>query len=206
MIRVVLAEDHNALIDGIKLFLQYEDDIEVIGFANDGEELLKLVKLKRPHVVITDIRMPKKDGIQATKEILAFDHNIKVIAFTMFDQDEAVSQMLEAGAKGYILKNSSLKDLLNSIRTVYSGKTYFDSAIIVSEIDSTKKTTGILTKRQIEILKLVARGKTNQEIADELFIGKTTVETHRKNMIQKLGLKGAGELLRYAMEKKYRFE
>ncbi len=205
MIRVALAEDHNALIDGIKLFLQYEDDIEVVGFANDGDQLCKLVKLKRPHVVITDIRMPIKDGIQATKEILAFDRHIKVIAFTMFDQDDAISQMLEAGAKGYILKNSNLKDLLESIRTVYNGETYFDRNIVLPDCTSSKKSKGVLTKRQIEILKLVARGKTNQEIADQLFIGKTTVETHRKNMIRKLNLKGSGELLRYALESKYNF-
>jgi len=205
MIRVALAEDHNALIDGVKLFLQYEDDIEVVGFANNGEELLKLVQLKRPHVVITDIRMPVKDGIQATKEILKFDHHIKVIAFTMFDQDEAVLQMLEAGARGYLLKNSQLKDLLESIRAVYTGNTYYDPNIVIPDKCTPKKTKGLLTKRQIEILKLVAQGKTNQEIADQLFIGKTTVETHRKNMIRKLELSGAGELLRYALESKYNF-
>ncbi|WP_149274966.1 response regulator transcription factor [Pareuzebyella sediminis] len=205
MIRVALAEDHNALIDGVKLFLQYEDDIEVVGFANDGEELLKLVQLKRPHVVITDIRMPIKDGIQATKEILKFDHHIKVIAFTMFDQDEAVTQMLDAGARGYLLKNSKLKDLLESIRTVFTGGTYYDPNIVIPDKSTPKKKKGLLTKRQIEILSLVASGKTNQEIADLLFIGKTTVETHRKNMIRKLGLSGVGELLRYAVEKKYEF-
>lgn len=205
MIRIALAEDHNALIDGIILFLKHVDDIEVVGYVNNGEDLLELVKLRRPNVVITDIRMPVKDGIQATKEILAFDHHIKVIAFTMFDQDEAVSQMLDAGAKGYLLKNSNLQELLRSVRTVYYGKTYYDSKLIIPQIDISKKSKGFLTKRQTEILKLVALGKTNQEIADTLYIGKATVETHRKNMIRKLKLKGAGELLRYALESKYNF-
>ncbi|MEO0571709.1 MAG: response regulator transcription factor [Bacteroidota bacterium] len=205
MIRLALAEDHNALIDGIKLFLEYEDDIEFVGFANNGKELLELVRLKRPHVVITDIRMPIIDGITATKEILKIEPYTKVIAFTMFDQDEAVEQMIKAGAKGYILKNSSLKELLEAIRIVNAGGTYYDSNILIPHSSSKKKSKGTLTKRQIEILKLVALGRTNQEIADELFIGKTTVETHRKNMIRKLHLKGAGELLRFALEKKYRF-
>nr|WP_299344194.1 response regulator transcription factor [Allomuricauda sp.] len=205
MIRLALAEDHNALIDGIKLFLEFEDDIEFVGFANNGKKLCDLVRLKRPHVVITDIRMPVKDGISATKEILEFYPHTKIIAFTMFDQDEAVSQMLQAGAKGYILKNSSLKELLRAVRAVYQGEVYYDPGIVISDKPLPPKSKGTLTRRQIEILKLVALGKTNQEIADKLFIGKTTVETHRKNMIRKLNLKGAGELLRFALEKKYNF-
>ncbi|MBA4053135.1 MAG: DNA-binding response regulator [Marivirga sp.] len=203
MIRLAVAEDHNALIDGIKLFLESEDDIQFVGYANNGLELCDLVKRKNPDVVITDIRMPVMDGITATKLILKTDPGTKVIAFTMFDQDEAVQQMLEAGARGYILKNSSLKELLFAIRTVYKGNNYYDPGIVVSE--STTKSKGPLSKRQIEILKLIALGKTNQEIADQLFIGKTTVETHRKNMIRILNLKGAGELLRYALESKYKF-
>lgn len=205
MIRLAIAEDHISLIDGIKLFLKYEEDIEIVGFANNGQELYDLVKLKRPNMVITDIRMPIMDGITLTKEILAFDHHIKVIAFTMFDQEEAVSQMIKAGAKGYILKNSSLDQLLLAVKKVYDGETYYDPDLVMPDLESDKRTKGVLTKRQIEILKLVALGKTNQEIADELIIGKATVETHRKNMIRKLNLKGAGELLRYALESKYNF-
>ena len=205
MIRLVIAEDHNALIDGIKSFLEYEEDISFLGFANNGENLCKLVDKKRPDVVITDIRMPIMDGIAATKRILKTAPETKVIAFTMFDQDEAVKQMLQAGAKGYILKNSSLKELLAAIRAVYNGNCYYDPNIQGVKTDEKPINKGILTKRQIEILKLIAQGKTNPEIADLLFIGKTTVETHRKNMIQKLNLHGAGELLRYALESKYDF-
>ncbi|WP_340063276.1 response regulator transcription factor [Ascidiimonas aurantiaca] len=206
MIRLAICEDHNALIDGIKLFLEYEEDIEVIGFANNGKELLDLVKRKSPHVVISDIRMPVIDGITATTQIKMEYPNVKVIAFTMFDQEEAVEQMLEAGASGYILKNSSLQELLVAIRTVASGKTYFDPQLTFSrqKKPATKGKT-VLTRRQIEILKLIAKGKTNNEIADILFIGRTTVETHRKNMIRVLGLQGSGELLRYAIERKYDF-
>jgi two-component system, NarL family, response regulator NreC len=205
MIRLAIAEDHNALIDGIKLFVEYEKDIQFVGFANNGQDLCELVRAKRPNVVITDIRMPVMDGITATKHILKIDPSMKVIAFTMFDQDDAVQQMLNAGAKGYILKNSSLKELLFAIRSVFQGNVYYDPNILISDGKKISKSKGPLSKRQIEILKLVALGKTNQEIADELFIGKTTVETHRKNMIRILNLKGAGELLRYALESKYKF-
>lgn len=205
MIRLAIAEDHLALIDGIRIFFEYEEDIEFVGFAQNGQELCELAKRKRPNLIITDIRMPVMDGIEATRKILKNYPEIKIIAFTMFDQDAAVSQMLKAGAKGYILKNSSLKELLFALRQVHKGETYYDPNITLVSSGETSKTKGVLTKRQQEILKLIAKGKTNQEIAERLFIGKTTVETHRKNMIRKLNLHGAGELLRYALEKKYDF-
>ncbi len=204
MITIVLAEDHNALIDGIKLYVEYIEDIAFLGYANNGKDLLDLVERKHPNVVITDIRMPIMDGIEATRIITKKYPTIKVIAFTMFDQDEAVHEMVQAGAKGYILKNSSLIELVNAIRLVANGEEYYDASITVNTTAKTTKDNP-LTRRQIDILKLIALGKTNQEIGEILFIGKTTVETHRKNMIQALNLHGAGELLRYALEKKYEF-
>lgn len=204
MIRLAIAEDHQALIDGIELLLKYEEDISIIGTANNGEELLDIVKLKEPHVVLTDIRMPKMDGIAVTKAIKQQFPHIKVIAFTMFDQSDAVQQMLAAGASGYLLKNSALTEVLEAIHTVYKGNNYFDANINIEATNQNKK-KGVLTKRQIEILELVAQGKTSREIADQLFIGTHTVDTHRKNMIRILGLKGKGELMRYALEKKYKF-
>lgn len=207
MIRVAIAEDHQALIDGIKLLLEYEEDISIIGTANDGEALLDIVRLKQPDVVITDIRMPKMDGITAAKIIKKEFPKIKVLAFTMFDQTEAVEQMLDAGANGYLLKNSSLQEVLAAVKAVYIGENYFDVNINTNSLEQNapSKKKGLLTKRQIEILGLVAQGKTSREIADQLFIGTHTVDTHRKNMIRILGLQGKGELMRYALEKKYKF-
>ena len=206
MIRLAIAEDHQSLIDGIKLLLAYEDDIEIVGTVNDGEALLELVRLKQPNVVITDIRMPKMDGITATKLIKKELPHTKLLAFTMFDQTEAIGQMLEAGASGYLLKNSALEEVLKAVRSVYKGQTYYDANIKIEDAsNSNKKAKGVLTKRQIEILGLIAQGKTSREIADELFIGIHTVDTHRKNMIRILGLQGKGELMRYALEKKYKF-
>jgi len=204
MITVAIAEDHQALIDGIKSYIKYEEDIKIIGQANNGEELLKLVRLKQPKVVLCDIRMPKLDGIEATKTILEELPYTKVIAFTMFDQEEAVQQMLAAGAHGYILKNSSLEVVLEAIREVASGKTYYDKKIHQPNAEK-NSTKSVLSSREREILQLIAKGRTSHQIANELFIGKSTVDTHRKNMIRKLGLSGAGELLRYAVEKKYEF-
>ena len=203
MIRIVIAEDHQSLIDGIKLFLEYEDDIEVVGEANDGERLLEIVRIKRPDIVLTDIRMPRMDGITATKQIKKDLPQCKVIAFSMFEQDEAIAQMETAGASGYITKNSSLKVVLNAIRAVMKGETYFDA--LLKKNTEKDDVDAILSKREKEIVKLIGLGKTSQEIADMLFIGKTTVDTHRKNILKKLNLQGKSELLRYSVEKKYDF-
>lgn len=204
MIRLAIAEDHQSLIDGIKVFLEYEDDIAVVGEANDGERLLEIVRSKKPDVVLTDIRMPKMDGITATRHIKKEFPSCRIIAFSMFEQDEAMTQMQEAGASGYIMKNSSLKVVLAAIRAVMNGETYFDSSLKKS--DHKKNDNDIpLSKREMEIVKLIGEGKTSQEIADLLFIGKTTVDTHRKNILKKLSLQGKSELLRYSMEKKYDF-
>jgi two-component system, NarL family, response regulator NreC len=204
MITIAIAEDHQSLIDGIKIFLEYEDDIKVIGEANDGERLLEIVRAKKPNVVLTDIRMPKMDGITAARQIKKEFPACKVIAFSMFEQDEAMTQMQEAGASGYIMKNASLKVVLAAIRSVVAGETFFDASLQKKE--SRKNDSDIpLSKRELEIVKLIGEGKTSQEIADRLFIGKTTVDTHRKNILKKLNLQGKSELLRYSMERKYDF-
>lgn len=208
MITVAIAEDHQSLVDGINLLLKYEEGISIIGMANNGEQLLDIVRLKQPKVVLTDIKMPKMDGISATKLIKKEFPHIKVIAFSMFDQDEAVSQMLDAGASGYLLKNSPLQEVLNAIEAVASGNEYFDASINLDAIkEDAKKSTDkpLLSKSEREILKLIGQGKTTSEIAAERFTAISTVEKHRKNMIRKLGLRGKGELLRYAVEKKYDF-
>lgn len=203
MIRIAIAEDHQALLDGIKLMLEFETDIEVVGEANDGEELLEIVKSKQPDLVLTDIRMPKCDGLCATKAIMALYPNTRIIGFSMFEQYEAVQQMKAAGAKGYILKNSSLKKVLEAIRTVASGKTYFDNDIITH--DSITKEEIILSNREKEILQLIGEGKTSNEIASSLFISKTTVDSHRKNIMKKINVHGKTDLIRFAVERKYDF-
>ncbi len=204
MITVAIAEDHQALIDGILSYLEYEEDIAIVGHANDGEALLKIVRHKQPKVVICDIRMPKMDGIVATRQIKKEFPHIEVLAFTMYDQDNAVQQMLDAGATGYILKNSPLKVVLEAIYALSEHKTYYDAKLNIEQV-SKNSSESILSRREKEILALIAQRKTSKEIADLLFISKSTIDTHRKNMIQKLNLKGANELLGYAIEQKYAF-
>lgn len=205
MIRIVIAEDHQALIDGIKLALNLEPDIEVVGEANDGKELIKLVRSKQPDMVLTDIRMPKCDGITATKKIKSKFPNIKIIAFSMFDQKEAVSQMRDAGASGYIMKNSSLSMVIEAIRTVANNDTFFDNSIVADKVGFNQEEI-LLSSREKEILRLIGEGKTSNDISEALGIGKTTVDTHRKNILKKLNIQGKNDLVRFAVERKYDFK
>lgn len=209
MIHLAIAEDHQSLIDGIELLLKQEEDINIVGTANNGEDLIKIVELKQPNVVLIDIKMPKLDGIEATRIIKKRFPYINILAFSMFNQNDAVEQMMEAGATGYILKSAGLDEVLEALKSVYKGKKYFDKDLDLTVLNlenSAKKSKSILTTRQTEILSLIALGKTTREIAENLFIGVQTVETHRKNIMRVLGLRGKGELLRYALEKKYRFK
>lgn len=208
MITVAIAEDHQSLIDGIHLLLKYEEDINIVGMANDGEELLAIVRRKQPKIVLMDIRMPKIDGIVATKIIKKELPHTKIIAFSMFDQEDAVRQMVAAGASGYLLKNSPLEEVVTAIQEVMKGNTYFDATIdpsFFSEDTEQQSKKTVLSKSEREILTLIGQGKTSSEIAAVRFNSVSTIETHRKNIIRKLGLHGKGELLRYAIEKKYDF-
>lgn len=213
MITIIMAEDHQMLIDGVKSFFEYDDDINIIGSVNNGEDLVKLVSLKQPKLVITDIRMPRMDGIEATKIIKKQFPHIYVLAMTMFDQPDAIKQMLDAGATGYLLKNSGIKMLSKAIVTVANGDTFFDPNVAFNFMNNYidknvvigKSNKVILSNREKEILNLIANGKTSKEISESLFIAKTTVDTHRKNMIRKLNLASGSELIKYAIDKKYQF-
>ncbi len=208
-----MAEDHQMLIDGVTSFFELNEEIQIIGSVNNGEDLVKLVALKQPKVVITDIRMPKMDGIEATKRIKKQFAHTHVLTMTMFDQPEAIKQMLQAGAIGYILKNSGIKMLSKAIKTVAKGERFFDPNVVynfLGDFTDDKTTIGesenvILSNREKEILQLIADGKTSQEISETLFLAKTTIDTHRKNMIRKLELSSGSELVKYAIDRKYRF-
>ncbi len=211
MIRVIFAEDHQALIDGVSSFFKDYEEIEIIGTALNGEELIEMVRLMKPNVVITDIRMPIMDGIQATKIIKKEFPHINVLAFSMFDQPKAVDQMLKAGAHGYILKNSGLKIIREAIKKVAIGKKYFDPNVLANlkkyRIKEKRKVQkkGILSRREKEILHLIANGKKSSDIGEKLGISKFTVDTHRKNMTRKLGITTSTDLVKFAIEKKYDF-
>jgi two-component system nitrate/nitrite response regulator NarL len=208
MITIAIAEDHQALIDGIELLYRYEEDISLVGMANNGKDLIDIVSKKRPQIIIMDIRMPKMNGIEATKIIKKDFPETKIVAFSMFDQDEAIQQMREAGATGYVLKNSSLTVLDQAVRALMNNEEFYDPGLHI-ELDisfaKAKKSSSPLSKSEQAILKLIGQNKTSSEIAALRFTAVSTVEKHRKNMMRKLGLQGKGELLKYAIEKKYDF-
>ncbi|MCB0458339.1 MAG: response regulator transcription factor, partial [Flavobacteriaceae bacterium] len=179
MITLAIAEDHQSLVDGITLLLKYEDHIEIVGMVNDGEALWEIVQKKQPKVVLTDIKMPKMDGIVATKLIKKQFPHIRVIAFTMFDQEEAVQQMLEAGASGYLLKNSPLEEVLKAIEAVAGCTDFFDASLPKDSLKEGVSSTNqkpLLSKSEREILQLIGQGKSTSEIANLRFTAVSTVE------------------------------
>jgi len=207
MIRIAIADDHQSIIEGIKLYFQYLENITIIGTANNGRDLLDLVRLKQPHVVIIDIRMPMLNGVETTRKLTKEFPHIKVIAFSMFDNN-AIFHMKDAGAKGYILKNSSMKQLLKATYAVMEGYLYYDPDIDISIIKEPVKTdskVSVLTKSEKHILRLVGEGNTSAQIAKIRHTAESTVEKHRKNIIYKLKIKEKGytTLLDYIRDHKY---
>jgi two-component system nitrate/nitrite response regulator NarL len=203
-IKVIIADDHQLFIDGIRSILSSEFDISIIAEATNGLELIKLLETgEHPDIILTDIRMPIMDGINATKIITKTYPNIPVLALTMFDQSADVYEMMEAGARGYVTKEVNQSELVLAIHTMVSGKKYFSSKLPV-DFEAWYKTNNkeeqvALTKREKEILALLARGRTTLQMAQELQLSKFTIDTHRKNIHKKLGTKSNVALINYAL-------
>ncbi|MET0242168.1 MAG: response regulator transcription factor, partial [Flavitalea sp.] len=187
-IRIVMADDHEIFRDGFRLMISRQDDIQLVGEAGDGKELVELVATLRPDVVVTDIKMPRMDGIEAAKTILQNHPDIGVIGLSMFDEEDLIIDMLEAGAKGYLLKNADKHEVAEAIRTVYQEEPYYckhtsarlAQMIAKSKFNPYKKNKKIeFSEREIEIIRLICQELTNKEIADQLFLSIRTVEGYR---------------------------
>jgi two-component system nitrate/nitrite response regulator NarL len=208
-ITIIIADDHRVFIDGIKALLKDFPEMNVIGEATNGQELCALVKEKKPQLVLTDIQMPVKDGIEATKEIHKEFPEIKVVALSMMNESIYIKKMLEAGASGYILKTVNKEELVDTIRKVAAGEKYFSPEVTAQLMNnftgksSHNNPADVLTKREKEILSLIAKGLTDKEIAEKVFLSPLTITTHRKNILSKLGLKNKVELARFAMENNF---
>jgi DNA-binding NarL/FixJ family response regulator len=196
---------------GIKKILSEIDDIEVIGEARDGLELLSLVKKMLPDMVILDISMPKIRGIEATREIKKIDAKIKVLILTMHKSREYLSYAISAGVEGYLLKEDADSELFSAIENIRRGRAYISPILNVELADNfirmcrgdNKRQSEELTSREREVLKLIAEGQTNKKIADLLFISIRTVENHRANIMRKLRFKNTSDIVKYAIRKKY---
>lgn len=208
-IRVLLADDHAVLRAGLRLLLDAQDDMDVVGEASTGDQAVAQVKELSPDVVLLDITMSGPDGLDAVREIKEDHPEVGVLALTMHDDESYLRQVLEGGGAGYVLKRSADTELLSAIRAVYEGGTYLHPAhaqvlLERAEEDEESKETDkydLLSDRERQVFKLVALGHTNRQIADKLFLSVKTVETYRARMQDKLGIKGRAALVRYALSK-----
>ncbi|HIE39766.1 MAG TPA: response regulator transcription factor [Anaerolineales bacterium] len=208
-IRIILAEDHVLVREGTRELLQREDDLEIVAEAGDGVEAVRLTAEHHPEVVVMDVAMPKLNGIEATRQIKAISPSTAVLALTAYDHDQYVFALLEAGAAGYLLKDVSTTDLVEAIRAVYAGESVLHPAIARKVINYFARRTDKageapldqLTEREMEVLKLAARGITNREIASELVISIRTVQVHLSNIFGKLGVGSRTEAVVYALRK-----
>ncbi|HEX7593270.1 MAG TPA: response regulator transcription factor [Anaerolineae bacterium] len=209
-IRVLVADDHTIVREGVRILLEAQPDIEVVGEAADGQEALERVRELLPDIVLIDIAMPNLNGLEATRAIKRDYPSIQTIALTMYESDEYFFQILNAGASGYILKKAASADLLTAIRAVYAGEVFLYPSVArrlvadyLSRVKSGEEKSSYdgLTAREREVLKLIAEGHTNQVIADKLVISPSTVQTHRTRIMQRLNLHNRAELIQYAMRK-----
>ena len=210
--RVVIADDHVMFRQGLKRILQEMDDMEVVGEAGDGLELLALLKKIVPDMVILDISMPKLRGIEAIREIRMVHPEVKVLMLTMHKDRDFLQQAIAAGANGYLLKEDAEQEVFSAIETIRAKKMYV-SPLLAGELaddwaqiyrgERKSPFVETLTPREREVLKLIAEGKSNKEIADLLFISIHTVIRHRANLTDKLNLKKTADLTKYALQKGY---
>jgi two-component system response regulator NreC len=209
-IRVLVADDHTIVREGVRILLEAQPDIQVVGEAADGQEALTKARELQPDVVLIDIAMPNLNGLEATRAIKRDYPQIHVIALTMYESDDFFFQVLHAGASGYVLKKAASADLLAAIRAVHAGDVFLYPSVarrLVSDyltrVKSGEEQSSYdgLTAREREVLKLIAEGYTNQAIADKLVISPSTVQTHRTRIMQRLNLHSRAELIKYAMRK-----
>jgi DNA-binding NarL/FixJ family response regulator len=211
MISVLVADDQALIRDGLRTILDSQDDITVVGEAADGIETLALVREHRPDVVLMDIQMPRMDGLEATRRLLARDEEApRVLVLTTFGEDRYVFEALQAGASGFLLKDAQRRQLLNAVRVIASGDEMLDPAItrrLVEElarrpatVEGTPPDLAALSERELEVMRLVARGLSNAEMAADLVLSEATVKTHVASILRKLGARDRVQLVIRAYE------
>lgn len=208
-ITVLLADDHTVVRQGLRALLDAEDDIEIVGEAGDGRQAVQLTKRFLPQVVVMDIAMPHLNGLEATRQIIRFAPSTKVLVLSSYSDDEYVQQLTEAGAAGYLIKQTAANELLKAIREAQRGNAYFSPTIAKRLRDQcreafvsgqpSRRRGDHLTTREAEVLQLIAEGRANKQIAAELCISIKTVEKHRQQVMNKLGIHDVAGLTRHAI-------
>jgi len=207
-IRILIADDHTVLRSGLRLLLNAQPDFEVVGEASTGQETVERAIALRPDVLLLDIAMPDLNGLEAARHIRQQVPELRILVLTMYDDEAYLRQFLEMGAAGYVLKKAADSELADAIRAAHRGEAFIYPSLMRRLIESylqrppsppAPRSSDRLSPREVDVLRLVALGYTNQQIADELCIGVSTVETHRTHIMEKLGLRGRAQLVRYAL-------
>ncbi|MFL5740652.1 MAG: response regulator [Flavisolibacter sp.] len=210
-IKVVIADDHELIRDGFTVMASRLSEFELVGEAENGEELVKLCRKLKPDIVITDVMMPKMDGIEATKKIKEEFPFIGVIALSMFDDENLIIDMLDAGAKGYLIKNAHKSEIVEAVKTVYQDRVYYCNhttkklAIMIASKKyhpHKKIAKPTFTERELQIIRLIAEGLASKEIADKLGLKKRTVESYREHVLHKMEVSNTAGLIIYAIRNK----
>jgi len=205
--RIIIADDHQLFRNGLKMLLESVPEFEIAGEASNGEEFLQVLKNSPADVALMDINMPEMDGIEATRQGIKLDPDISIIALSMYGEEEYYYKMVDAGAKGFILKDSDISEVKEAIQTVRRGGSYFSQELLYHVIQKIKHRenetkSANLSKREKEILLKICEGLSNQEIAESLFISKRTVDKHRANLLGKTNSKNTASLILFAIKNK----
>jgi DNA-binding NarL/FixJ family response regulator len=201
-IKVFIVDDHYMVIEGIRTMLQDEADFELIGHASNTSSCLSFIKNSLPDIILMDISMPGKSGVELCKEVRETYPSVFVIGLSTFNQFTFIDAMMENGASGYLLKNAGKEEITRAIKEVAKGKTYMSDEASFTLKHAAHQDSPVLTRRENEILRLIADGLTNPEIAQKLFLSLSTVDTHRKSLMRKLNIKNTALLIRYAVDHK----
>lgn len=203
MIRILLADDHSLVRQGFRMILAAQPDMEIIGEAGNGREAVELAEKLQPDLVVMDVTMPELNGIEATRRLVTASPRTRVLALSMHKDSVYVREILRAGARGYLLKDSVDADLLAAVRAVAKGEGYLSPAVSDAVLSDYRRhvtdSLDLLTSREREVLQMIAEGKTNKEIATSLKLSVYTIEAHRGRVMEKLNLHSTGELVRFAL-------
>jgi len=202
-IKVFITDDHYMVIEGIRSLLQNEKSIEWMGHAMNATSCMAFLQQQQPDIILMDINLPDKSGIELCKEVIEKYPGICVIGLSTFNQQSFIQKMMDNGASGYVLKNATQQELIEGIETVMRGKQYLSHEAAQSLRKNTSGDTPILTRREKEVLGLIAEGMTNNEIAQKLFVSSTTVDTHRKNLLAKFEAKNVASLIKMAVQMQF---